>query len=505
MNTVIFSVSKAPPNSVSVWVEESPVHHDDAQIPQPLDLSGLPPMGGAAETMVYAKMLRDQLLAVDAFRPALNAVFRAPIGTPAQLKFWVRHPYGDGYSWEALVNENEDYIALASRSQVSRQVKRGGAPPEFALFRAPLKILAVFSAIGISADGEWEALKKALAGALIEGLVKLHILSCEPPLRAKIQAEGLPGVTVDAIPDSVNRLKNRIAEVEPHILHFFCHGKVTSGAQTLEMVTSTEWLSVAPTGALSLGIDQLAGDPAVKQAWFVVLNCCQGGAPAQVGEGLKSSMAKRLVEAGVPAAIGMTSPIDAADAHETAEAFYSKAIRQLRPLLRGQAAVFELDLSPAVGAARDALHGKIAGGTPFSTWTLPLLYEDLKPFKIHALDQVVAALPVQSAIEEPQLIDDDDMSADGRTAERPSAPGIQRRPVAAGGPTEVGSHDVGSVQTRIQIVANFLQNLPAQAPPEIRVNALKILADAGVPEPLWPNLQGQFEAPAPAIVVAADV
>jgi hypothetical protein len=69
---------------------------------------------------------------------------------------------------------------------------------------------------------------------------------------------------------------------------------------------------------LHADVDAIAASAAVRGAWLVTLNCCEGGRPAEE----LPSMAHRLVTAGAAAVLGMLEPVDAQDAHRLCELLY---------------------------------------------------------------------------------------------------------------------------------------------------------------------------------------
>lgn len=441
----------------TVWVEQAPVEVDNADVPQPLDLSGLPDLDEEATTKAYAAALRDRLMAAAPVKVALDDIFRRSGVAAPDLKFQLRHARCEGYSWEAIFNDKNDFLGLASRANLSRQVKSFGDRTDTGMFQPPLRMLAVMSALGISARPQWLALRNALGKALSKREVTLQVLVAEAKLRDDIVKEGLAGVTVDLIPASATGLFTAIEDAAPHVLHFFCHGRIDERGQSLELMPAAGWMADDPTQAVNLGIQELCREQAVRNSWLVVLNCCLGAAGVEDEGKTSFSMAMQLVKAGAANAIGMSSPIDAADAHVLAETFYARVVRDLGPLLGGAAGPVVLDFASALGKARDALAGGNSPGRPYSTWTLPRLYEAMTPLR-------VVPVPRSGA------------------------------PLAATAPTPAGSADAAAaMQTRLQIVAAYLRNLPGDAPDSLRDAALALLQqDPSIPRQAWPGRDGRM-------------
>jgi hypothetical protein len=118
---------------------------------------------------------------------------------------------------------------------------------------------------------------------------------------------------------------------------------------------------------------------ALPEPWLLTLNCCSGG----VGGAELLSIAHQAVGASgaaCPAAVAMTEPVDAGDAHHFAKSFYRVLLSDIaaahkRLAAPGGPASAEFDLAPAMREARHALcdahDNKPAAARE---WVLPVLY-----------------------------------------------------------------------------------------------------------------------------------
>src|SRR5690606_7521092 len=253
-----------------------------------------------------------------------------------------------------------------------------------------------------------------------------------------------------------NELEQDIEAFRPHLLHAFCHGSVGYGAGWLELATSVDWEltdgGMPPErGSLVVDVDQLTRLAAVRTAWLVTLNCCEGGrSTAEL-----HAIAARLLEAGTAASIGMQEPVHAGDAHELCRPFYPAPIDLLADRLApGAAGATEIEWADALYAPRRALLDR-NGHDPTSdrTWTLPVLY--VRPERFHVLRQA---------------------------APQPGAP-------------EPSPEEIDAMRERAHIVAGLLRVLPEGTPEAARDDLLALLAD--LPPTLRPRRDGSFESGPP--------
>ena len=180
----------------------------------------------------------------------------------------------------------------------------------------------------------------------------------------------------------------------------------------------------------------------------MVLNCCEGAQASH--ESL--SLAHRIVSAAFPAAFAMLEPVDANDAHEFTLAIYGALLKELRTvktqLEAGQVVRFEW--ATLTHDARDALNSLHQGNSAAQReWALPALYVrgvdamEFRPAPAAASDSLIASqkAALQTVVVWLRTLKDSDLSEDRR-----------KQAMAAA------------------------------------------LTKEGVPEALWPNVDGTFNA-----------
>ena len=460
MARTVLSIEPDGRDGFQVRLERAPLKFPGARVPGPLDCSPdtfpdwTTPNGVAA----YGQCLADRLSGHDAVRQALQALALAPPGQRAPLYVRVLAPEADALRWEALRSGQGDFFALRSSSPVGRIVYvDSGEDRRPDPFEPPLRVMALLSALGVPAGKEWASLRRAVQDAHQAGLpVEVEVRVGEPGLLLEINAAAVPGVRAALLPSRSNELEQDIEAFRPHLLHAFCHGSVGYGAGWLELATSVDWEltdgGMPPErGSLVVDVDQLTRLAAVRTAWLVTLNCCEGGrSTAEL-----HAMAARLVEAGTAAAIGMQEPVHAGDAHEFCRAFYPALFDLLADRLApGAAGATEIEWADALYAPRRALLDR-NGHDPTSdrTWTLPVLY--VRPERFHVLRQA---------------------------APQPGAP-------------EPSPEEIDAMRERAHIVAGLLRVLPEGTPEAARDDLLALLAD--LPPTLRPRRDGSFESGPP--------
>ncbi len=460
MARTVLSIEPDGRDGFQVRLERAPLKFPGARVPGPLDCDpdSLPDWTTPNGVAAYGQSLADRLSGHGAVHQALQALALTPPDRHAPLYVRALAPEADALRWEALRSGQGDFFALRSTSPVGRIVYvdsgEDRAPDPF---EPPLRVMALLSALGVDADKEWAYLLKAVQDANQAGLpVELEVRVGKPELLDEINAAALPGVRVRPLPSLSSDLERDIEAFRPHLLHAFCHGSVGYGAGWLEFATSVDWeltdAGMPPErGSLVVDVDQLTRLPAVRAAWLVTLNCCEGGrSSAEL-----HAMAARLVEAGTAAAIGMQEPVHAGDAHEFCRAFYPALFGLLADRLApGTAGAAEIEWAEALYAPRRALLDR-NGHDPTSdrTWTLPVLY--VRPERFHVLRQ--AAPP-------------------------PGAPAVP----------EPSPEEVEAMRDRAHIVAGLLRVLPEGTPEAARDDLLALLAD--LPPTLRPRRDGSFES-----------
>lgn len=433
--------------SLLVKLAKAPIAIPGAEVWNPFhcDPDAMPPWTQAGAVQAHGMTLREKLSGHQGVASALQHVLSTPPAARHPVYFQVRAGDAERLRWEALWDDNEEFLALDPRWPIARIAD---SEIDFQLpvqvFTPPLRVLAVMSALGLPAKPEWEKLYAAVDGARQQGLeVELSVLVGEEDLlaaiRKDIQDRTVTGVRVDAVRNSVE-IGTAVDSFKPHILHFFCHGSANFGKPQLELATIAD--RDLGTSSVVLGIKQLTGFPALRDVWLVTLNCCEGGKAASD----LHSMAHRLVAAGVPAAVGMLEPIDAGDAHAFCGAFYTAALRTVRRFLQDtpEGGTGEIEWAEALHPPRFLLSGSGPGPVNSPEWTLPVLY--VRPERF----QVKRGAP--AAALSPQILE--------------------------------------TMKRQAEAVAATLRGLPPDTPPEVRDQILALLA--GIPPELRPDRNGNF-------------
>jgi hypothetical protein len=480
MARTVFSIEYDPRGETCIRLLETGFPFA-SNLPKPLDCTpaGLPdptlPAGVAAYGQALAQRLADAGSPADPFALTLSALAQTPPGERHPLYVRAVADEADEVRWEALFSGPTGFLALRPSTPIGRivHVARGQRRPP-AVFEPPLRVMALLSALGVKARREWVSLRNALGSTRQANLpVQVELLVGESDLLAEIQAEGVEGVRARPLPSRSDQLFEGIDAFKPHVLHAFCHGTATAGVRQLELATGSDWDlwedgHPPERGSLIVRIQALAEQAAVRGAWLVTLNCCEGGR----GEGDARAMAYDLVAAGTGAAIGMQEPVDASDAHEFCRALYPALFGLLaRQLTEGGFA--EVEWADALYAPRQALLDR-NGHDPGSSraWTLPVLYVREEAF--HVFSQAPPPPPPPappsgpfSAAPEPSPLSD----------EGEAAP------------------DLAGLREHADAVARLLRLLPEDTPEAFRHDLLDTLGD--LPPELRPDRSGAFPAAGP--------
>jgi len=159
-------------------------------------------------------------------------------------------------------------------------------------------------------------------------------------------------------------------------MHAFCHGR-SDPDQLLVFATIADWMGGANEGSVPFAVERLLACGALKSAFTMVFNCCDGGKPTRA---LNSMAYRAVAAAGVPAAIGMGAPIPAAAAGIFSRAFYTTLFGQMAMMSRTPGPRL-VDVCAATTEGRLALHQKLAAhGAVCTSWALPIVYLHRDPF-----------------------------------------------------------------------------------------------------------------------------
>lgn len=432
---------------------DPPLPNDyDEAVPFGFPGHALPPLDDGTQ---YGSKLVQGLAEQKAVAKVLERAFGANGAEPHALALLVRAGDGRQIRWETLRDDNGRFVALDGRCPIGRVTRRLSSTHTAAqVFQPPLRLLAFVSGTQLDMQAEWDALAAAIDQAHADGLPVAAIVHIgESTLRdaaaAGCTAGHHPAIEVLAMPDSAAKLEQQIQRVRPHLLHFFCHGKGGIGSSFVQLATAQDH-ALGRTGSIELDAEQLASIAALREAWLVVLNCCEGAqADAEI-----ESMAETIVKTSGARAIGMLEPVASGEASVFSGTLYPEVFRVLEGVLRmapGSPPQI-VDFTPALSVPRRALQTINPPLHPGARWTLPVLYQELQ-----LLEVVRAAMP-------PTML---------------AAPPGSLAPLRA----------------RAQTVADFLASMPPDTPAAARQDALALLdLPPVVPPELRPDAFGRFSS-----------
>lgn len=428
------------------------------RVPFGYGAGALPLLTDAAQLEQYGSALAKGLRQHPAIAQVLQQAFTAAAQQSHSLCFVVEADEGRQIRWETLRDDQGGFVALDGRCHIGRIARSVSVEDSPRLFTPPLVLLAFLSGVGLDATEEWGALATAIDNAHKRGLpVAADVRIGEAGLLARAQAECAagkhPAITVGAMPEDTIELEDQVRAARPHILHFFCHGKAAMGAAFLTLANAVDHAVPGRAGSISLAIDTLAQLEGLRNAWLVVLNCCEGGQ----SDDEMDSMAERLVsEAGLAAAIGMLEPVAVGEASRFCGVLYPEVFHLLEGVLKMQPGALpqRVDLSPAMSRPRRALRDLKPPLKAGARWTLPVMYQQEQPFQVfHPL---------------------------------PAAPVAPASPVSP-------AVDWAVVRAKAETVAGMLAGLPPDTPADARDRMLALLDEApAVPAALRPDRWGRF-------------
>lgn len=332
----------------------------------------------SCDAMQFAgKRLFEELAIHPAVKTAMTVALTIPQESMAPLYIYLQATNDkiEELPWESLYEASSGaFLALDSRWPVARIVNGSALMNIERTFLPPLKVVAVLSAAAVDATPEWRDFYDAIKEA---DDLELSVFVCQPELKAEIEQLGDHRVSVQYIATKPD-LFAALTTLDPHMLHFFCHGS-TDGGPHLQLATRADWTGENPRGSIALGKDELApfGKPQ-RNIWLVTLNCCQGAAAQDT-----YSLARSLVEQGFPAVVGMREVIATEDAHLFCKAFYASALSIVRavgqPGKAGEPSIVEW--ANALYQPRIQLCDRYNSAVPLmqaaaslKEWTLPVMY-----------------------------------------------------------------------------------------------------------------------------------
>lgn len=254
------------------------------------------------------------------FQPAQGA-------PPAPIYINDLAPRAQELPWEMLRHSSQGFFALEGKRPLARIVEPtsgGDRKVTDPLYDPPLKVLAIISAAGIDGENEWRQLYGGLKSHEAQTPFRLHTLYAEDSVKQAIEEKNDPAVTTERLHSDdplVSRYDEMIADeisrFQPHVLHFFCHG-MPSETPELELATVMDKAAGRERGLIKLDANYF--ESLLKEVtciWCVILNCCHGATRRE-----SSSLARRLMEFGVPVSIGMREAVQPNDANVFCGEFY---------------------------------------------------------------------------------------------------------------------------------------------------------------------------------------
>lgn len=318
------------PTGMLIGVKHAPGQVTDQDI---LHRVSLPPQDW---TLIQAvKLYGENLLnALRTAHPGVNEVFnqlKAALTAQSQeLYFKFGNALADQQYWETL-NDNNQFISLRQNPEIQigriPDATQGTGGGTRSIYPKVLCIMAYLSALGLTAQSEWDSLFSAVSNAIAKGLnIKLVVRVGEPGLLQAIQSQihqqGLNFVDVALIPQFAVEVEDDLKKHRPHILHLYCHGAVQGSQKFLSLATFANWLDHSQGNPLSTKPLTLISDN-LKSAglWLIVLNCCQGARAA----GSACSLAYDLVaKHEIPAVIGNLDDVPLTNASILSNRLYAE-------------------------------------------------------------------------------------------------------------------------------------------------------------------------------------
>jgi CHAT domain len=384
----IVEINPALGGGLSVSLQKAPIIVGNPFNPTVLncDPDTLPKWTEQDAVAKYGEILLQQLLASHpGVSDALKSALQAQQGDERHIYFQIASEDAEALYWETLYAQHNDFLALDRRWQIARIARSLSDSPRVPQrFEPPLHVMAILSALGNPSAPEWAELYSAVLKARDAAFpIRVHVLAGEDSLIDTIiqQAKNDPHLTVQPIPDRNVGVENAIENFSPHILHFFCHGRVDYRNPQLELATTVDFDTEQQSSSVVLTRSRLMGVPALRRVWLLTLNCCEGSRAAED----VSSLIFSLVAGGVPAAIGMMEAVDAGAASEFCGYLYPEIFQRIKQTLGSAAAgdIVEIEWASALYGARSAICGRYGGNAAKNReWALPVLYVLPERFQI---------------------------------------------------------------------------------------------------------------------------
>jgi hypothetical protein len=335
----------------------------------------------------YVQQIGQRLVDILHKNHTIREVLRTVLMLPsAPIYFRVGDPRAHRLSWEALYR-NQTFLALDARWPIARLPRAGKTIDTTRRdFAAPLVLVCVLSAVGVDALPEWNGIYDAVQTARQRVPISVTLLAGQETVldAARARQPNDSNLTVLPVPSAseIRTLIDTIRLLKPHILHMFCHGRIDEGGvNMLDVATITDFEAGAGLSSIQIRAQELGEALKNPQSWSVVLNTC-GGADASTA----LTHAEKIVNAGVPVAVGMRRQIDAGDACAFSAAFYPRVFDAVATATESSARSREINWADTLLGARCRLRD-MHGSDPSTddSWTIPVLYTRSRAFRINVV------------------------------------------------------------------------------------------------------------------------
>lgn len=323
-------------------------------------------------------------------KEALKITLSHPPATdPQPVYFRVVSPAADALPWECLYHPQRGFVALDPRWPLAR-IGTSVHDLRERSFRPPFRVVAVLSAARCDGLLQFEGIDAAVRRARRDDLdVQLHVITGQRSILDAIEKNAAPYLSVEKIAATPTALQRQIGSARPSILHVLCHGTYSGTVPGLAFATQQDLLGDEPVGNVVLATEQLAGELQPHDPWLVVLAACE---TARSGDG--AGFAHKLVDAGLPAVIGMRRLVDLTAMNVFTAAVYPEIFALIQSTVaaaRADSRPRVIEWSSALTAPRQAATVGV-DETVVDAWTDPVLYsqqDDLKVL-IEPVDPVAA-------------------------------------------------------------------------------------------------------------------
>lgn len=226
-------------------------------------------------------------------------------------------------------------------------------------FSPPLRVAAVLSYAGVSAQPQLQALLRGLSSAdAVTIQVHLHVLSGDRAIVDEVRSSARPEVSAELVQPTAAGLIEQVARQAPHVLHIFGTDTTVAGVPCLAFASVTDFATAqGDDSSLVVPVIELAATAGRAGSWLAVLATADHHDSPDLGAA--------LVRDGFPAAVVLRqSTTEGFD--RPVSALYKEVLSTVRDAVqaaRGGDAV-RLDWARAATAARRADLSRPPGADP---------------------------------------------------------------------------------------------------------------------------------------------